>query len=185
MRLRRFLLAVLITSGIIGCPLAAAHRQHISWTGIEWNEETRNLEVVHRIHVHDAQLLLARQSNKPVDLTRLQDRALLAIYVEDHFDLLISDNTESTTTSTKASTTISTTTSTKLLKLLGAELEDSYILVFQELKLDKPPTSMTLHAALLMDLFPDQINMINIKVNEPVTTLKFKLDDEAVVVELL
>jgi hypothetical protein len=72
-----------------------------------------------------------------------------------------------------------------VLKLLGAELEDSYILVFQELKLDKPPTSMTLHASLLMDLFPDQINMINIKVNEPVTTLKFHLDDEAVVVELL
>jgi hypothetical protein len=169
MKLRHFLFAVLITSGIVYNPLAAAHRQHISWTAVEWNQETLNLEVVHRIHEHDAQLLLARQSNEPVDLTRLQDRALLAIYVEDHFNLLISDNS----------------TSTKVLKLLGAELEDSYILVFQELKLDKPPTSMTLHASLLMDLFPDQINMINIKVNEPVTTLKFHLDDEAVVVELL
>jgi hypothetical protein len=164
-----FLFSVLITSGIVYSPLVAAHRQHISWTAIEWNQETRNLEVVHRIHEHDAQLLLARQSNKQVDLTRLQDRAQLAIYVEDHFNLLISDNT----------------ISTKVLKLLGAELEDSYILVFQELKLDKPPTSMTLHASLLMDLFPDQINMINIKVNEPVTTLKFHLDDEAVVVDLL
>jgi hypothetical protein len=169
MKLRHFLFVMLITSGIVYSPLAAAHRQHISWTAVEWNQETRNLEVVHRIHEHDAQLLLARQSNEPVDLTRLQDRALLAIYVEDHFNLLISDNT----------------TSTKVLKLLGAELEDSYILVFQELKLDKPPTSMTLHASLLMDLFPDQINMVNIKVNEPVTTLKFQLDDEAVVVELL
>jgi hypothetical protein len=169
MKLRHFLLAVLITSGIVYSPLAAAHRQHISWTAVEWNQETQNLEVVHRIHEHDAQLLLAQQSNRPVDLTRLQDRALLAIYVEDHFNLLISDKT----------------TSTKVLKLLGAELEDSYILVFQELKLDKPPTSMTLHASLLMDLFPDQINMINIKVNEPVTTLKFQLDDEVVEVELL
>jgi hypothetical protein len=169
MKLRHFLFVMLITSGIVYSPLAAAHRQHISWTAVEWNQETRNLEVVHRIHEHDAQLLLARQTNKPVDLTRLQDRALLAIYVEDHFNLLISDNT----------------TSTKVLKLLGAELEDSYILVFQELNLDKPPTSMTLHASLLMDLFPDQLNMINIRVNEPVTTLKFQLDDEAVVVELL
>jgi hypothetical protein len=169
MKLPHFLFAVLITSGFVYCSLAAAHRQHISWTAVEWNQETRNLEVVHRIHEHDAQLLLAQQSNKPVDLTRLQDRALLAIYVEDHFNLLISDNTKPT----------------KVLKLLGAELEDSYILVFQELKLDKPPASMTLHASLLMDIFPDQINMINIKVNEPVTTLKFHLDDEAVVVDLL
>ena len=181
MKVRRFLFAVLIASGIIYSPLAAAHRQHISWTAVEWNQETQNLEVVHRIHEHDAQLLLARQSNTPVDLTRLQDRALLAIYVEDHFNLLISDNTTSTTTST----TTLTTSSSKVLKLLGADLEDSYILVFQELKLDQPPTSMTLHASLLMDLFPDQINMINIKVNEPVTTLKFQLNDEAVVVELL
>ena len=44
---------------------------------------------------------------------------------------------------------------------------------------------MALHASLLMDLFPDQINMINIKVNEPLKTLQFKLDDEAVEVELL
>jgi hypothetical protein len=173
MKPSHFLFAVLITSGIIYSPLAAAHRQHISWTAVEWNQKTRNLEVVHRIHEHDAQLLLAQQSNKPVDLTRLQDRALLAIYVENHFNLQISNNTESTPTSTK------------VLKLLGAELEDSYILVFQELKLDKPPASMTLHASLLMELFPDQINMINIKVNEPVTTLKFHLDDEAVVVDLL
>jgi hypothetical protein len=168
MMVRRFLFAVLIASCNIYSPLAAAHRQHISWTGVEWNQETRNLEVVHRIHEHDAQLLLARQLNKPADLTQLQDRALFAIYVEDHFKLLITDNTAST----------------EVLKLLGAELEDSYILVFQELKLEKPPASMTLHASLLMDLFPDQINMINIKVNEPVRTLQFKLDDEAVVVEL-
>ncbi len=168
MMVRRFLFAVLIASCNIYSPLAAAHRQHISWTGVEWNQETRNLEVVHRIHEHDAQLLLARQLNKPADLTQLQDRALFAIYVEHHFKLLITDNTAST----------------EVLKLLGAELEDSYILVFQELKLEKPPASMTLHASLLMDLFPDQINMINIKVNEPVRTLQFKLDDEAVVVEL-
>lgn len=168
MMVRRFLFALLLASGIVYSPLAAAHRQHISWTGVEWNQETRNLEVVHRIHEHDAQLLLAWQLDKPVDLTRLQDRALFAIYVEDHFKLLITDNDELA----------------GALKLLGAELEDSYILVFQELRLDKPPTSMTLHACLLMDLFPDQINMINIKVNEPVKTLKFQLDDEAVEVEL-
>ena len=169
MKVCRFLFAVLIASGNIYAPLTAAHRQHISWTGVEWNQETRNLEVVHRIHEHDAQLLLAAQLNKSVDLTRLQDRALFAIYVEDHFKLLITDNTSST----------------RELKLLGAELEDAYILVFQELKLDKPPTSMTLHASLLMDLFPDQINMINIKVNEPLKTLQFELEDEAVEVELL
>jgi hypothetical protein len=169
MMVRRFLFAVLIASCNIYSPLAAAHRQHISWTGVEWNQETRNLEVVHRIHEHDAQLLLARQLNKPADLTQLQDRALFAIYVEDHFKLLITDNTAST----------------EVLKLLGAELEDSYILVFQELKLEKPPASMTLHASLLMDLFPDQINMINIKVNDPVRTLKFQLDDEVIEVELL
>jgi hypothetical protein len=169
MMVRRFLFALLIASANIYSPLTAAHRQHISWTGVEWNQETRNLEVVHRIHEHDAQLLLTRQLNKPADLTRLQDRALFAIYVEDHFKLPITDNTAST----------------EVLKLLGAELEDSYILVFQELKLDKPPTSMTLHASLLMELFPDQINMINIKVNEPVRTLKFQLDDEAIEVELL
>ena len=116
MMVRRFLFVVLLASGYVYSPLAAAHRQHISWTGVEWNQETRNLEVVHRIHEHDAQLLLAWQLDKPVDLTRLQDRALFAIYVEDHFKLLITDNDELA----------------GALKLLGAELEDSYILVFQE-----------------------------------------------------
>jgi len=138
---------------------AEAHRQHVSWTSIVWNERTNSLEIIHRFHEHDVQLYLNSLAGKSASVTDLRGRAEFAVYLSDHFHMSVEPDT------------------TASVNLLGGELEGPYLMVYQEIELSDPPTALVLRSEILMDLFPDQVNMVNIDINGIKQTLQFSKGD--------
>ncbi|MGK0298388.1 MAG: hypothetical protein ACI9XC_002009 [Gammaproteobacteria bacterium] len=97
-----------------------AHRDEESLTTITRNPRTEMMEVVHRIHLHDAQYVLNNLPNldkESRDLNSLKGKAHIALQVETAFKLKINN------------TPID-------IYLVGAELEGEFIIVLQEFSVD-------------------------------------------------
>lgn len=146
---------------LIGGALAEAHRMPEGLTTVTPNPNTRRVDIVHRLHVHDAELALAEVlQDAHLDLSSLEMQARFALYVEQKFEL-----------QDKASKV------SLELQLIGAELEGDYVLVYQQSS-DPLPLWLAVRDDVLRDVFPDQINKVNISGGASVRTLMFGGDDK-------
>lgn len=142
---------------------AVADRQPGSLSTVKVNLATGNVEIIHRLHNHDAELgIMAVLKDRSLTMDQLVGRAQLALYVEDRF-------------------TIAATSGDEIgaplhLELLGAELDGEYVLVYQEFSGDFPAT-VAVRNDILRDVFPEQINHVNIALGGPVRSLTFKERD--------
>lgn len=137
---------------------AMGHRAPGSLSTIEYNERTGKTEIVHRLHSHDAELGVGAVIDRPdLSVLSLEDRALIALYVEEQFRI------ESEEGPIHPS-------------LVGAELAAEYLLVYQEL-LGPLPDVIRVRDDILRDVFPEQINQVNIDTNGQVMSLVFANDD--------
>jgi len=135
-------------------PSAHAHRQHFSWTSIIWDAESTTFNIEHRTHEHDAARLLRGLKKGESDITTMEAQARFALYISDHFNIYAED--------------------VKLEpNLLGAELIGNQLFVYQQLNLTTLPAQLGFETDILMDLFQDQIHIINLEVTNRVQTLKY------------
>ncbi|WP_153205758.1 DUF6702 family protein [Niveispirillum sp. SYP-B3756] len=164
---RRSLLALMGGGLLLAAALPAqAHRAKSSLTLVRWNAAAKLLEVEHKLHAHDAEVALSQQAGIATpDLSRLEDQAKLALYVEARFSL--------TPLGGKPLS----------LKLLGAELEGDHIFVYQELALPAPPKALAVEDGILRDVFRTQLNQVNFDMadGDPahIRTLTFNGQDKA------
>ena len=137
-----------------------AHRQPEALTSISFNENTETWEIVHRFHAHDAEramALLRKETN--FDLEDLEDRARFALYVEASFEIRDARTNE-----------------TVSLSLVGAELDDQDILVFQETQAQLTG-NLAIRNNALRELFPRQTNTVNLSNGSTTRTLVFSGED--------
>jgi hypothetical protein len=139
---------------------ATAHRAKQALTTIERNARSGHIEIVHSMHWHDAELGLAAATGNPqLSLTTLESRARLALYVEQRFGL------------------VDAKTSLPLQpELIGAELSGDYVLVYQELAAPLP-RALAVRDDLLRDVFPEQVNQVNLLLGGAVRSLTFAGND--------
>ena len=139
-------------------PAVLAHRAPGSLSTIEYNPRTGNTEIVHRLHSHDAELGIGAVIERPdLSVLSLEDRALIALYVEEQFRI------ESEEGPLRPG-------------LVGAELAADYLLIYQELPGELPDV-IRVRDDILRDVFPEQINQVNIDVGGTVHSLVFANDD--------
>ena len=156
---RYALLAMLLLS-----VFAEAHRMPGSLSTIKKNPHTGGIEVIHRLHNHDAELgIITILKDRSISLEQLVGRAHLALYVEERFRLATIDD--------------GTVAAPLELELIGAELDGEFILVYQELT-GELPARIAVRDDILRDVFPDQVNHVNIVVDGSVHSLTFQEDDE-------
>lgn len=157
---RRSVLILLTGGGLAAASGAFAHRAKRALTTVTWNARTQTLEVVHRLHAHDAQQALMSVSGlaHPV-LSELEPRARLALYVEKNFVLTHGDGAP------------------LALKLIGAQLDGDHVLVFQEAVLDAVPEGIGVYSTILQDVFPAQVNDVKITLGAKKDLLSFTKDD--------
>ncbi len=140
--------------------LALAHRAQSALTTVTWNARTRALEVVHRLHIHDAlQALMEKTAFAAPDLTSVEARARLTLYVADRFALQHDDGAPIP------------------LKALGAELDGDHVYIFQESYPDRIPQTLLIGCSYLQDVFPAQVNQVNAALGGPTRTLTFRTGD--------
>lgn len=135
-----------------------AHRSHFGWTEVALNGDT--VEIVHRVHEHDAALLVSQLTGTAADIAELENQARFALYMGEHFSFFSEQQQVP-------------------LNLLGAELKGRYLFVYQDLSLEKLPAPLTIKANALMNLFEDQIHLVNIDLPGINQTLEFTRDSES------
>ena len=150
------LVAVIIMGMGLGVRSAAAHRANAAVTTIEWNERTGNLEIIHRLHAHDAQVAVSDVMGvHPPDLTELKPRAALALYVSRDFSMQNADGRR------------------LRQEIVGAELQGNYVYVYQEVALEKAPECLLITNGIMLDVFRKQINTVNFKTPHGVRSAEF------------
>jgi len=156
-----------ITSGIGFGIMAAlpqtvkAHKEATTLSQIEWNAIDNTLEVTHGFHIHEAETYLAKIGILGrSDLTKLRERAKLALYTAKHFKLIDAGNNIPID-----------------LELIGAEIDGRTAFVYQQAILQNPPHSLIIDCRLLRRLNPMQINNVDVKISGPIRSLKFKGQD--------
>lgn len=140
-----------------------AHRMPLGMTTVVYNPVTDSVEIVHRLHRHDAEQAMLQVIAEPgVDLMEVAVQARLALYVEAHFQI--------------AAVVDGKPDRVLALELVGAELEGDYVLVYQELP-GQLPSEISVRNDILRDLFPAQVNRVNVTTDAGTRSLVFKQDD--------
>ncbi|MBU3020280.1 DUF6702 family protein [Aestuariibacter sp. A3R04] len=151
---------------LIATQVVHAHQIKAAITTVLFNPRTENIEVMHRFNLHDAEHAVKALFDKSADI--LDDTATqqaFADYVALRFDLLDADD------------------SPLSLKTLGYEVEGKFFWVYQETA--QPPVlgGLKIRHDALRDLWPAQINTLNVEGQGDIKTLTFRDNVELLSVE--
>jgi len=147
-----------------------AHVQKSAVTRILFNPNTGNIEVMHRMLVHDAEhaanLLFGERQSM---LESAESRELFSSYVVNRFAI--------------DATAADGDTTGLQLRYVGSEIDGQFIWVYQEFPEIPNIESMSVVNAVLMDIWPDQQNLVNIEKSGQIYTLNFTSGDDTLSAE--
>ena len=157
-----FIVAALVTSGGV-----SAHQQKAALTEILFNSRTGNIEVAHRFVMHDAEHAVRSALGVDGDLYGSSEtREAFAAYVADRFALAKPDG------------------AFLPLTVLGVEIKGGYLWVYQETPAPDRLAALSVRHGALRDIWPDQVNRVNVKYGGEVRTLVFTGAADSLVVVL-
>ena len=135
---------------------ASAHRELESLTTITRNPRSALIEVVHRIHQHDAQAVLTKLSNvekEAKDIGTVRGQAHIALLVEQAFKVQNHNQPVD-------------------LKLVGATLDNDFVLIFQEFAQPSEKT-LTIQFSLFDDIFTNYVSRLTLLIGQVKRTVFF------------
>lgn len=136
---------------------AMAHQKKEAITRIVFNERTGNIEVMHRFLLHDAEHAAKKLFGGDANImTDVATQKQFADYVREQF--VLSDSKGGALT----------------LKPVGEETEGAFIWVYAERPIPEALDGLKLRHNALRELWPDQVNLVNIERNGTVSTLLFQ-----------
>lgn len=150
------LTATLLVSASTYSTIARAHQIKAAITTVLFNPRTENIEVMHRFNLHDAEHAVKALFDKHADIMDDADtQQQFADYVAHHFAILNAAG--------------------KPLKLAGVgfEVEGKHFWVYQETA--EPPVleGIKIRHDALRDLWPKQVNTLNVEGKGDIKTLTF------------
>jgi len=148
-----FLMAI---SSMVTTNLAFAHQQKAAETTVTFNKRSGQLEVSHRFYMHDTEHAVQALFDKNADIINLKKtQQQFADYVAKQF-------------------LVRTLADEELpLTAVGYEIEGKFFWVYQETAIPKGLDGLKLFNGTLRDLWPTQINMVNIEGKDEIRTLYF------------
>jgi len=152
--------AALLAAALTALP-AHAHRLKAAITTALFNPRTGNIEVMHRFYSHDAEHVLRTITGRGIDvLDDPADRRRFSAYVHERFELTgIGADLEP-------------------LSLVGAELDGDFLWVYQRTPVPESGLEgLEARFDAMRDLWPSQVNTLNVERGRRVRTLVFDADD--------
>ena len=160
-RLKRIFAAMLITAVIL--PSAAiSHQSQVALSTVTLKPLTGSIEVIHRFYLHDAEQAQSDLSGRQVDMMfddMVQQQ--FGDYVSENFKLM-----------DQAKNSIA-------LAFVGTELDGDFIWVYQEAQIPAGLTDLVVINSTLLDVFPAQVNTVNVECGKALSTLSFTSDIRA------
>ena len=134
----------------------SAHQQKTAISTVLFNARTENIEIMHRFRVHDAEHAIKEIFGKDADIIDSKEtQKQFGDYVNQRFNLFDSDEQPLP------------------LKMVGVELDGKFLWVYQETTQSTNLNNMTIRHNALRDLWPQQINTINVEGKGKLQTLTF------------
>ncbi|MEO0548581.1 MAG: DUF6702 family protein [Pseudomonadota bacterium] len=163
----RFFVLWLVTAFL--AVTAQAHQQKAAFTDIFVNPRAGMVEVVHSFILHDAEAALFEATGMTGDLYRDPSvQAAFATYAVDRFEL----------------TNDAGDAAPLALTLLGFEVADGRLLIYQEAPVPDDLHMFKVQAGALRDVWPDQVNTVNVRRGDTLRTLTFTGSESAKVAVL-
>jgi len=152
---RFFLILTLVGAGAVLAP-ASAHQQKAALTQILFNPRTETIEIVHRFYLHDAEQAVQLLFGADADIHGKEDtRFTMARYAAGAFALWDDQDTPIE------------------LGLVGFEIDGNFFYVYQESENKQDPAALTIRHNALRDIWPDQMNTVNIEGKGALQTVLF------------
>ena len=155
---------MLILGLLFAAPSSIAHQQKSAISSVTFNQRTHNIEIMHRFRIHDAEHAVKHIFGKDADIigsTKTQEQ--FSNYINKHFSMF---------------------TAGSALKLtpIGYENDGQFFWVYQEAV--EPPALKTLSIRnnALQEIWPSQINTVNIEGKGKLQTMTF--DDSVELLEV-
>jgi hypothetical protein len=134
----------------------SAHQQKSAISTVLFNPRTENIEIMHRFRVHDAEHAVKEILGKDADIIdSKKTQEQFGEYVNQRFSLFGSDEQPLP------------------LKMVGVELDGKFFWVYQETTQPTKIDNMTIRHDALRDLWPEQVNTINVEGKGKLQTLTF------------
>ncbi|MEO0613481.1 MAG: DUF6702 family protein [Pseudomonadota bacterium] len=151
--------AVLLVA-IGSLPVAHAHEQKVAITEILFNANSGNVEIAHRLYLHDAEHAVQDQWGKADLMSDPEDLQNLALYTRGNFVLWL-DGQQVTPTP------------------VGVEVDGPYIWVYDELPIpENKIRTITIDNTILRDVWQSQANLVNVEIGRFRKSAFFADDDE-------
>jgi hypothetical protein len=145
---------------------AHAHQQKIAISTILFNPQSKNIEVMHRFNVHDAEHAVKEIFGKNADIIdSVSTQQQFSDYVNQRFAMYNQDG------------------ELLPLNLVGHELEGKHFWVYQETAQPSALQNLSVRHNALRDLWPSQVNTINVEGNGELKTLTFSDSIELLKIE--
>ncbi len=157
---------LLLAALFLTAPLSA-HQQKEAITRVLFNARTGNIEVMHRFLLHDAEHATRALFGEAFDLlSNAEDRDRFEAYVHDRFALADQDGV--------------------ILSLtpVGNEVENQFLWVYAECPIPGGLTALTLSHDALRDLWPEQMNLVNVERGETLRSALFDGGQTEITVDL-
>ena len=155
MRFRSRFSTLLLATLILVTPLPA-HQQKESLTRVLFNPRTGNIEVMHRFLLHDAEHASRELFGGEADLLgSAADRDRFESYAHARFSLIDQDGDAITLVS------------------VGNEIDGRYLWVYAEAPIPGGLTALTLSHDALRDVWPEQVNLVNVERDKTVRSATF------------
>mgnify|MGYP000058918280 FL=1 len=163
--MRRLLVLVLLITGALSASVFA-HQQRAAITKVLFNQNTGNLEIMHRFYLHDTEHAVQMLFDKRADIRNSADtQELFANYVSKRFAIKPLNGEE------------------LKLKHVGHEIERIYFWVYQEVEAPEDIEGLTMIHNALRDIWTDQINTVNVEGKGDIRTATFEGNIELLSVE--
>lgn len=137
-----------------------AHRFYASFSQIEMQPEKGTIEVIHRIFTHDIEDLLTQYQGGPEELDNKVIEDFLKDYIIQAFAIYDPEGKNIP------------------LNWIGMEVTLNDIYVYQEAPLIEGQQTLIIANRILMDLFDDQSNTVNLKLDGKVKSYTFQKDSQ-------
>lgn len=143
------------------CHLVFAHEQKAALTSVVLSERSNSIEVTHRFRLHDAEHAVKHLLGKEADIYQSSDtQQQFAAYVYQHFAMHLFSG------------------QSLAFEPIGFELEGKFFWVYQEAPMPADASGFTIQQNALLEIWPSQVNTVNLESAEGVKTLTFSKENQ-------
>ena len=159
-------LGLLLGALLLAASTAYAHQQKAAISTVLFNPRTSNIEIMHRFELHDAEHAVKEIFGKDADiLNSALTQAQFSDYVNQRFHLFRADKQPLP------------------LKKVGYEADGKFFWVYQETEQPAKLENLIVRNDSLRDIWPLQVNTINVEGKGDIKTLIFSDNIELLTVE--